>query len=156
MISPTTLSRIIKHNLAKEEHFNFLTRTLGGEQLLRRKYPDSYKILLYTKEKSAKTANQLGAGQINAVSPFDYGLNDSMKIHTLNYDPHTTVSTASSIDSVEENPSLIMIGELKDITYNELIDGFAICDHDTHALDGNIEGDSKKLRRIIKRQAYCK
>lgn len=147
MINPTALNATVKHNLAKEEHFDFLTRTLGGELLLRQKYPDLYKILLYTKEKAAKTANSLSAGQVNAVSPFDYGLKDSMKIRTLNYDPYTTVATASSIDLVDKNPSLIMIGELKDITHNELIDGFAICDHDTHALDGNIEGDSTKLIR---------
>lgn len=147
MKNPATLNKTIKHNLAKEEHFDFLTRTLGGEQLLRQKYPDLYKILLYTKEKSVKTADSLSAGQVNAASPFDYGLSDSMKIRTLNYAPYTTVSTASSIDLVEKNPSLIMIGELKDITHNELIDGFAICGHDTHALDGNIEGDSRKLIR---------
>ena len=147
MINTTTLNGTVKHNLAKKEHFDFLTRTLGGEQLLRQKYPDLYKILLYTKEKAIEPANSLNAGQVNAFSPFDPGLKDSMKIRTLNYDPYTTVATTSSINLVEKNPALIMVGELKDITHNELIDGFAVYDHDTHALDSNIEGDSKKLIR---------
>lgn len=145
MVNPTILNGTVKHNLAEEEHFDFLTRTLGGEQLLRQKYPDLYKILLYTKEKAVKPAGSLSAGQVNAVSPLNHGLCDSMKIRTLNYDPLTTVATASSIDLVDENPSLIMVGELKDITHNKLIDGFAVWDYDTHALDGKIEGDSKKL-----------
>lgn len=147
MIPSTALNRTVKHNPANEEHFGFLTRALGGEQLLRQKYPDLYKILLYTREKAVKQANGLSAGQMKAAAPFDYGLKDSMKIRTINYDPYTTVATVSSIDLVEKNPSLIMTGELKDITHNELIDGFAICDYDTHALEGSIKGDSKKLIR---------
>lgn len=48
MTTRTPLSRI-EHNFAIDSYFDFALNRLGGEKLIRQKYPELYKIMLYTR-----------------------------------------------------------------------------------------------------------
>lgn len=140
--APTTR---VKHNLADNIQYELVLRSLGGEKLLKQKYPEMYKILLYTRDKQIKNANETVALRAPLDNEYTYGLEDSMKIRTLNYDPATTLESVSSINTVHKNPSLIIVGELKDITHNKAIDGFAVYDSNSQYLDGEINCKSVSL-----------
>lgn len=140
----------IFHNLANDDHFQFILRSLGGKQLLMKRYPELYKILLYTQEKqrSALSGIHRTRGMPSPSASNDdyiYGTFDSMKIRTLNYDPKTTLESVSSIQTVDANPSLIIIGEVTDVTHRKSIDGFAVYDSDSQVLDGSIHIASPSL-----------
>lgn len=141
-ISQTTR---VKHNLADNLQYDFALRSLGGEKLLKQKYPEMYKILLYTRDKQIKNANKTMVFRALQNNEYTYGLEDSMKIRTLNYDPATTLESVSSINTVHNNPSLIIVGELNDITHNKAIDGFAVYDNNSQYLDGEINCNSVSL-----------
>lgn len=141
------LTGIFSHNLADDTHFDFIMSRLGGERLLRQKYPELYKILLYTKEKNIKEINALGALASSEASAGVYGFKDSMKIRTLNYDPATTVQTASSINTVEDTPTLIIMGDLRDDNTGKVLANYNVCDNNSHFLMKETYCDSKNIDR---------
>lgn len=135
------------HNIADDKQFNFIMSRLGGERLLRQKYPELYKILLYTKEKSIKEINASGVLATSEAGAGVYGFKDSMKIRTLNYDPATTVQTASSINTVEDTPSLIIMGDLMDVNTGKVLANYNVCNNNSHFLMKETSCDSKSIDR---------
>jgi len=137
-----------EHNLANAEDYDFVAENLGGENNLRKKYPNLYKIMQHTKEKSKEQINnQMDVfKKITAnADPYIYGLRNSNKIRTINYDSHTTLQTSSSSNVIAETPTLVIIGELTDVTNNKSIDGFAVYENNSHHLFGEIVQSSNKL-----------
>lgn len=146
-----------QYNLADDNQFEHFVMGLGGEELLKKKYDGLYRILLHTRDMHRKSADKhmhlKGANLLRdqaAVSSGageTYGLEDSMKIRTLNYDPRTTVQTGSSFSTVEESPSLVIVGSLRDVTNGRILDSFAVHDNNSHYLEKGLSVDSKSLIR---------
>lgn len=149
MNAKNSTTRRITHNLADSLQFDMILQSLGGEKLLKQKYPEMYKILLYTRDRQINKLNSMSFQ--SSSDEYIYGFEDSMKIRTLNYDPTTTLETVSSIQTVKSNPSLIIVGELNDKTHNKAIDGFAVYANNDQNLDGEIKCNSSSL---IKDQEY--
>ena len=129
----------IRHNLADLRGLEFVTEKLGGEERLKKKYPEVYKMLVC----SGKYEQMLANG--DTVAPLlwpgssegeTFGLIDSVGIRTLNYDVSSTAYTSSGMSLVEENKSMVIVGELKDITHGQSLDGFAVTASNSHELDG--------------------
>lgn len=140
----------MRHSLAKEEEFRFITERLGGEGKLKKSYPELYRILLYSSEQERRAANGLTTAPLREPSPQagdDYGLTDSVGIRTLNYDIQTTAYTSSGMSMVEENKNLVIIGELYDKTNHQSLDGFAVGASDTQELNGEALCKSSSLIR---------
>lgn len=142
------------HNLANEEELRFIMGRLGGENRLKKSYPELYKILHYSSEQERRAANGLTAAPLRGPSPQagdNYGLTDSVGIRTLNYDIQTTAYTSSGMSMVEKNKNLVIVGQLYDKTNNQSLDGFAVGASDAQELDGEALCKSSSL---IKSEDY--
>lgn len=142
------------HNLANEEELRFIMGRLGGENRLKKSYPELYKILHYSSEQERRAANGLTAAPLREPSPQagdNYGLTDSVGIRTLNYDIQTTAYTSSGMSMVEKNKNLVIVGQLYDKTNNQSLDGFAVGASDAQELDGEALCKSSSL---IKSEDY--
>lgn len=135
----------IRHDLAERAHFEWLSGRMGGEDLLRKKYPELYTILMYTRERQLLQAKaDRGRGPTEEASL--NGLQDSMKIRFLAYHPDKGVDTVSSIHTVEESPSLFMVGNLRDLSHEQALGGFAKCSSNSHKLQDSVTFDADRLR----------
>lgn len=134
----------IRHDLADRAQFDWLSGKMGGEALLKRKYPELYTILIYTREQQLLRAESAERSILPEETPPD-GLRDSMKIRYLSYNPDRCVSTVSDIHTVEKSPSLFMIGQLKDNSHGQTLGGFAECSSNSHDLRGGVVFDANRL-----------
>lgn len=134
----------IRHDLAERAQFDWLSEKMGGETLLKKKYPELYKILLHTRERHTLRAESAGSSGIPEEMPPD-GLRDSMKIRYLSYHSDQGAATVSSIHTVEESPSLFMVGNLKDSSHGQMLGRFAECKSNSHELFGGVTFDAKRL-----------
>lgn len=122
---------------------------IGGENTLKRKYPELYKAVLNTREKQRSAP--LRTADENSEYIFD--LEDSCKIRTLNYTPDTVLESASSMNMKTVKPSLAIIGDITDSDTGESIDGFAVATNNSKTLSAEsslkssdiAKGSSKKF-----------
>lgn len=134
----------LRHNLAERAQFDWLSERMGGEALLKKKYPELYKILLHTRERQLLQAESVESGGMREETPSD-GLGDSMKIRYLSYHSNRGAATVSSIHTVEESPSLFMVGNLKDSSHGQTLRSFAECSSNSHRLRGGVTLDAHAL-----------
>lgn len=145
MTTRTPLSRI-EHNFAIDSHFDFALNRLGGEKLIRQKYPELYKIMLYTRENALKAAAMPKAATVSG-DDYTYGLIDSMKLRTVNFHPQATLYSASSIELIKPAPAVAIVCEVTDVTSGKTVDGFSVFDNDTGMLTHSIERQASELIR---------
>lgn len=107
---------------------------LGGSALLKKKYPELYKVFLHSGDDCA--GRKMHACMARPADAYIYGTQDSYKIRTLNYDPATTLETSSGIDTDDVQPSLAIIGTIKDLETGRDIDGFSVMGNNTDHLFG--------------------
>lgn len=136
----------IEHNFAIDSHFDFSLNRLGGEKLIRQKYPELYKIMLYTREKALKAAAMPKAAPVLG-DDYTYGFIDSMKLRTVNFHPQDTLDSASSIELVKPAPAVAIVCEVTDLTYGKTVDGFSVFDNDTGMLAHSIVRQASELLR---------
>lgn len=140
----------VNHNLANEVDYQYNMELFGGESLLRKNYPEVYKMLKNTQEASVQALNNpvmQPMARTLAVDPYLHGLKDIKKIVEVEYNPKTNLSTTSSSTFVEENPTLIIMGELNDVTNKKSVDGFALFDHNVKSIEGGASVKSSSLVR---------
>jgi len=114
-----------KRTLRTTPHERNLEQTLerlGGEDIIRRKYPELYKAILNTRER-VKVAPLRAP---NESGEYIFGTEDSCKIRTLNYSPDTTLSTASGMEMETAKSSLAIISDITDNSTGKSVDGFAV------------------------------
>lgn len=136
----------IEHNFAIDSHYRFLLNRLGGEKLIRQKYPELYKIMLYTREKALKVA-AIPNSAPGLGDDYTYGFTDSMKLRTVNFHPETTLNSASSIELIKPSPAISIVCDVIDVTYGKTVDGFSVFDNDTGTLDHSIIRQASELLR---------
>lgn len=151
-----TRSGAINHNLAIEEDYQFNMERLGGENLLRKKYPELYKVMQYTQQESVAALSNpsiqpMMARTLATNNEYVFGMDDSMKIRNINYDPNTSLDTSSSIHIREDNPTLLIIGDLSDQTNGKAVDGFAVYGNNSHELIGDISVKATSLVSSVDR-----
>lgn len=135
------------HNLAVPDEMEHILAQLGGTEKLKRSYPEVYKMLMRSGERARKIANGVTtAPLIRDTKTGDIlGKSDSIGIRVLNFDIFTDTFTSSGMSMVKENKSLVIIGELKDITHNHSLDGFAVTSNNTNELAGFSDVPSSQL-----------
>lgn len=116
-------------SIASPAHLERTLAALGGEALLKRRYPQLYQAVLNTRRSGAMCMSSL-----RGDAEYLFGAADSCKIRTLNYSPNTTLETSSSIATDKSKVSLAIIGELKDTDTGKVIDGFAVYDNNSDQL----------------------
>lgn len=145
MTGSTPFGRI-EHNFAIDSHYEFSLKRLGGEKLIKQKYPELYKILVYTREKAHKAA-ALPKSVPVLDDDYTYGLTDSMKLRTVNFHRDTTLDSASSIELIKPSPAISIVCEVIDVTYGKTVDGFSVFDNDTGILNHSIIRQASELLR---------
>lgn len=135
------------HNLAIPGEMEHITMQLGGEDRLKRSYPEVYKMLLRSGERAKNIANGITTAPIihEDDSGDILGKIDSIGIRTLNFDLFTSTYTSSVMSMVRENKSLVIIGDLHDITHDHSLDGFAVSGENSHNLTGFSDVPSSQL-----------
>lgn len=136
-----------QHNLAVPDEMEHILAQLGGKDKLKRNYPEVYKMLVRSGERTRKAAN----GEI--VAPFVrdkengdiLGLTDSVGIRKLNFDILGTTYTSSEMSMVNANKSMVIIGALRDITHQWDLDGFAVTASNSNDLSGFSDTPSSQL-----------
>ncbi len=114
-----------------EENLEQTLEQLGGEETIRRKYPELYKAVLNTRERIKAPRRVSDEGE-----DYIFGSEDSCKIRTLNYSPNTTLSTVSGIAMEKPKPALAIIGDITDSDTRESVDGFAVSVNNSDTLSG--------------------
>lgn len=141
----------IVHNLAVVTDYDYVTGKLGGEMLLKKKYPEVYQMLQNTrKSDSEKSMSSNTRPSCGGKSPS--GLSDAMNIRTLNFHPLTTLETCSCMDMIEENPSMSIIGSLIDVANRRDVTGFAEGGNNTSYLKKSIIVPSAQLIKSRERR----
>lgn len=144
------------HNLARDFDYDYVIGILGGEELLKKKYHDVYRML-----QAARRADREGNVSQSAISAAEgTGLTDAMNIRTLNFHPATTLETTSCMDMAQENPSIVIIGDVSDVVSKKSIDGFAVADNYSSYLKGSVKVPSVSLlrereRHFIAASTFC-
>lgn len=138
-----------------EKNLGQTLERLGGEDIIRRKYPELYKAILNTRER-VKTAPLRAS---NESGEYIFGTEDSCKIRTLNYSPDTTLSTVSGMEMETAKPSLAIIGDITDNDTGKSIDGFAVSINDSDTLFAESKTQSSELvkgasKRFIARSSF--
>lgn len=107
---------------AREENLETTLKKIGGEEILKSKYPELYKAVLNTRRRLKKPCGY----PINYNDDYIFGAEDSCKIRTLNFTPDSTLSTTSGIETDLPKLSLAIIGDVKDADTGKSIDGFSV------------------------------
>lgn len=146
----STLSRTVPD----ERNIDQTLERLGGEDIIRRKYPELYKAVLNSRER-AKTAPPRASENIGDI----FGTEDSCKIRTLNFSPDTTLSCVSGMEMETAKPTLSMIGYVVDTDTGKKVDGFAVTENNTDTLFGKCKASSSELvkgasKRFIARTSF--
>ncbi len=105
---------------------------LGGEDAIKRRYPELYKAVLNSQKHLARNAALRRAG--GSSKDYIFGTSDSCKIRTVNYSPDTTLQTSSSIITDKPVVTAAIIGDISDVVTGKVIDGFAISDNNTDSV----------------------
>lgn len=127
MVRRTLRTAPLEENLAKT------LDNLGGEEVIRKKYPELYKAVLNTREKLKTAPLRVTYESGDNI----FGLEDSCKIRTLNYTPDTTLSTVSGMEMETPKLSLAIIGDVTDNESGKSIDGFAVSASDSDTLSAS-------------------
>lgn len=147
-----------KRTLPTTPHEKNLEQTLerlGGEDIIRRKYPELYKAILNTRER-VKVAPLRAP---NESGEYIFGTEDSCKIRTLNYSPDTTLSTASGMEMETAKSSLAIIGDITDNSTGKSVDGFAVSINNSDTLFAESKTPASALvkgasKRFIARSSF--
>ncbi len=132
-----------------EENLERTLEKLGGDDIIRRKYPELYRAVLNTREKVQNTLRHTSGDSEEYI----FGSEDSCKIRTLNYTPDTTLSTVSAMEMEKPKSSLAIIGDITDSDTGKCIDGFAVSINNSDTLLGEsttpssalVQGKSKRF-----------
>lgn len=140
-------STIHRHNLAVPNEMKQILTQLGGVNTLKKSYPEVYKMLIRSGERSKKVANgEMVAPIISDKEKGDIlGLSDSVGIRTLNFNIHSSAYTQSEMSMVNENKSMVIIGALRDVTHQWDLDGFAVTESNSNNLSGFSDTPSSQL-----------
>lgn len=138
-----------RHNLADDVDFQYTMNLFGGEELLKKDFPGVYEMLCATKahheEMQEKNLEPLNAAATN-------GFDNSSKVRYVSLDPAKDFATASSIHRTNENPQLMIVSQVRDVTNNKALDGFAIQESNTTFLEGVVKQPNKTLVQSTKRE----
>lgn len=138
-----------RHNLANDVDYQYTMNLFGGEELLKKDYPSVYEMICATKayheEMQEKKLEPLNAVNAN-------GFNNSSKVRYVSLDPTKDFATASSIHRISENLHLMIVSQVRDVTNNKALDGFAIQEANTTFLEGVSKYENKKLIQSKKRE----
>lgn len=113
-----------------EKNLDQTLEKLGGDDVIRRRYPELYKAVMNTRAQVRDTV-------LNAFyedGDYIFGSEDSCKIRTLNYSPDTTLSTVSGMQMETAKASLAIIGDITDTDTGKSIDGFAVSENNSDTL----------------------
>lgn len=138
-----------------EENLEQTLEKFGGEDIIRRKYPELFKAVIYTRErvKAMPLRNSDESGD------YIFGSEDSCKIRTLNYSPDTTLSTVSGMEMETPKFSLAIIGDITDNDSGKSIDGFAVSANNSSSLSADSttvssEISAGKAKRFIAKSSF--
>lgn len=138
-----------RHNLADDVDFQYTMNLFGGEELLKKNFPGVYEMLCATKahheEMQEKNLEPLNAAAAN-------GFDNSSKVRYVSLDPTKDLATASSIHRTNENLQLMIVSQVRDVTNNKALDGFAIQESNTTFLEGVVKQPNKTLVQSTKRE----
>jgi len=126
---------------AREENLEATLEKIGGEELIKRKYPELYKAVMNTRQKLRTPCSC----RSDENDEYIFGTRDSCKIRMLNYTPETTLSTVSGIDTDVPKPSLAIIGDIEDMDIGKSIDGFAVSANNVDSLKASSVTNSSVL-----------
>lgn len=148
------MSRRTLRTAPLEENLAQTLEKLGGEDIIRRKYPELYNAVLNTR-KSFKTLPRT----FDEGGDYIFGSEDSCKIRTLNYSPDTTLSTVSGMEMEIPKPSLAIIGDITDNDSGKSIDGFAVSANNSDTLFADSTTPSSKIsagkaKRFIAKSSF--
>ncbi len=122
----------VVYNLANPNHFWIVVSKLGGEQMIRRQYPELFKILMYSRDMAAREAcKQQILRSDGAANP---GFVDYAGIRNLEC-ANGKVSCTADMGTVAKMPTLAIIGEIKDVYRGISVDNCAVYDTNSHFLD---------------------
>ncbi|MCM1166891.1 MAG: Hint domain-containing protein [Lachnospiraceae bacterium] len=149
------MSKRIPRTVPLEENLGKTLELIGGEENLRKKYPELYKAVLNTR-KRLQTAPVFTA---NEDDDYIFGSADSCKIRTLNYTEDTTLSSVSEMEMEKSKSSLAIIGDITDKDTGKSIDGFALSDNDTDTLSASSSTPASSItsdgsRRFIAKSSF--
>ncbi len=140
-------SIIHRHNLAIPNEMDYILSQLGGTDKLKRTYPEVYKMLMRSGERARNIANGALVAPIvhNSETGDILGKVDSIGIRMLNFDISSNTCTLSGMSMVAENKSMVIIGDLRDVTHDRSLDGFAVTASNAHDLNGFSDVPSSQL-----------
>lgn len=149
------MNRRISNTVPHEKNLEQTLEKLGGEEVIRRKYPELYKAVVNTRER-VKTMPLCNSDE---NGDYIFGTEDSCKIRTLNYLPDTTLSSTSSMEMKTPKPSLAIIGDVTDTDTGRSIDGFAVSEDNSDTLSANSTTGSSdispgKAKRFIAKSSF--
>lgn len=128
------LVQTISHNLANPDHFQMVTSKLGGEAMIRKKYPELFKILMHSRNMAEKKMSESRILRSVGSSGGNSGFEDFGEIRTLDY-AAGKISSSSEMGTVKEMPTLAIIGEITDVYRSEVVDNCALYDSNSHYLE---------------------
>lgn len=121
----------INYNMANPDHFGIIASKLGGETMIRKKYPELFKILMYSRDVAVRENYEPQI--MRSVSEDDPGFVDYAGIRTLECGEGRVSSTAN-MGTVAEMPTLAITGEIKDLYRGISVDSCAVYDTNSHFL----------------------
>lgn len=125
----------------REENIEEAVKKLGGDDILRRRYPELYKAVLNTRERVRNAPSRMPDESGDRI----YGTEDSCKIRTLNYTPDTTLSSVSDMEMTTVKTTLAIVGDVVYADSGKVIDQFSVYDNNVKTLSGNCTADSAEL-----------
>lgn len=138
-----------KHNLADDVDYQYTVDLFGGEELLKKDFPNVYEMLCATKAHHEEMQEK-NYESLNIVETS--GFDNSSKIRYVSLDPTKDFATASSIHRINENLQLMIVSQVRDVANNKALDGFAIQGANTPFLEGVAKQENKTLIQSQKRE----
>ncbi len=133
--------KTVTYDLANDDHYRALTSRLGGEERIRKSYPELFKTFLRTRNDAIKSAAQprpllrKSAGESN-------GFTDYQGIRELEYH-EGLLHSAAKMGTADVTPALSIVGEMKDLVSGKTLGSCAVYDTDSHCLRGTMDARAK-------------
>lgn len=145
----------LKHDYTNDLHFSYIMELLGGKQNLKANHPSIYKSLCYTRKLAKKNKlNKL----IKQEDDTQDDLHDATnRIEYIAYEPNVDIQSSMLGSYSEQKPSIVIIGEIVDVTEDKVLDCFSYEACNEYSLEGvtscKDEGVTHFEERIFRSEA---
>ena len=117
------MSKMIHYDLADAGHYRVFTDRLGGEERVRKSYPELFKALIYSRDKAVREASS-PRFLLEKSDAEPHGFTDFQGIDCLEY-YGGQVSSSSDMGTVSKPQVLSIVSEMKDLFSGTILDSRA-------------------------------